>query len=232
MESISSKLKRKFIHLKPEVISLRKLGKSYSEIRKIYLIPKSTLSDWLKDIKMDPKIETELEKRAYEKLKEESKKKRERALKLREAIINKAKQKIKKIDKRDLLLIATALYWAEGNIKNKNRFQFGNSNPSMIKLMMRCLKEVCNIPEERIKARVHIYPGMNYSKVINFWLKITKLPKENFYPPQIQVSKASKGKRAKNTLPYGTLHLTVGSTELACKVKGWIQGICENALRE
>jgi hypothetical protein len=232
MNNSGLKLKRKFIHLKPEVITLRRSGRSYSEIRKIYPVPKSTLSDWLKNIKMDPEIKSELEKRAYEKLREEAKKKREKTLKLREAIINKAKQKIKKIDKKDLLLIATALYWAEGNIKNKNRFQFGNSNPSMIKLMMRFLREVCNIPEERIKARAHIYPGMNYSKVISFWSKITKLPKENFYPPQIQVSKASKGKRAKNTLPCGTLHLTVSSTELACKVKGWIQGICENVLRE
>jgi hypothetical protein len=226
------KLRRKFIHLKPEVIILRKSGRSYREIRNIYPIPKSTLSDWLKDIKIDPKIKTELEKRASEKLKEEAKKKKEKALKLREAIMDKAKQKIKKIGKKDLLLIGTALYWAEGNIKHKNRFQFGNSDPSIIKLMVKFLREVCNIPMERIKARVHIYPEMNYSKIINFWSRITKLPKKNFYSPQIQVSKASKGKRAKNTLPYGTLHLTVNNTELACKVKGWIQGICENILRE
>ena len=92
---------------------------------------------------------------------------------------------------------------------------------------MRFLREICNIPDSKITARIHLYPEINYQKTLNFWRKITKLPKKNFKPPQIQVSRASKGKRPKNTLPYGTLHLTVNSTELTCKVKGWIRGISE-----
>ena len=37
-------------------ISLRKQGKSYNEISKILNAPKSTLSGWLRDVKMPPKI--------------------------------------------------------------------------------------------------------------------------------------------------------------------------------
>lgn len=147
------------------------------------------------------------------------------AAKIREEYKEKASKEIKKISKKDLKFIGTALYWAEGNIKNRNRLQFSNSNSLMIKVIMRFFREICNILNDKIGARIHIYPGINYKKALNFWSQIIKLPKSNFYLPQIQVSHASKGKRSRDTLPYGTLHLTVCNTELACRVKGWIQGI-------
>jgi len=93
--------------------------------------------------------------------------------------------------------------------------------------MMKFFREICHIPDEKIKALVHIYPGLNYKKVLTFWTKIAKLPKKNFYKPQTQISRASKRKRDRNTLPYGTLHLTAGNTLITSQVKGWIQGILE-----
>jgi len=87
---------------------------------------------------------------------------------------------------------------------------------------MRFFREICNILDEKIKTRIHLYPGINQQKATNYWRKITGLPKENFHPPQIQISRASKGKRPRNTLSYGTLHLTMNNTEMTCKVKGWI----------
>jgi hypothetical protein len=223
----SSKIKQKFRHLKPRVITFRKSGKTYNEIRRIYNIPKSTLSYWLKKVRISTRIKSEMQRKWEERNKVLAKIRSEEAAKIREEYKEKAAKEIKNISKKSLRFIGTALYWAEGNIKNRNRLQFGNSNPLMIRVAMRFLREVCNIPKAKIKARVHIYPGMNYRKVLNFWSQITKLPKSNFLPPQIQASRASKGKRPRNTLPYGTLHLTISNTELACKVKGWIKGISD-----
>jgi len=95
---------------------------------------------------------------------------------------------------------------------------------------MRFFREICNIPDKNIKARVHLYPGMDQQKTIDYWKKITALSKNNFNKPQIQVSRASKRIRPRNTLPYGTLHLTAGNTENACIVKGWLRGIAENLI--
>jgi hypothetical protein len=231
MNNSGLKLKRKFIHLKPKVITLRKSGRSYSEIRKIYPIPKSTLSDWLKDIKIDQSIKTELEKRAYEKLKEEAKKKRERASRLRQAIEEQSKKEIKEIIDEELKLIGSALFWAEGGKRERQHLRFANSDPELIKVFLKFCRKVCKIPEEKIKARIHLYPGMDVQKATSFWSAVTGIPPENFYKPQIQVSRASKRKRGRK-LPFGTLHLICGNTETFCKVKGWIQGICENILRE
>lgn len=231
MDTTGSKIKKRFTHLKPKVIALRKLAKTYSEIRAIYPIPKSTLCDWLANLKLSPKIKAKIEKRAYKNWMESNRRnakiRAEKAAKLREHYKNKGVKEIKKVTKKDLKYIGTALYWAEGSMKNRNSLRFGNSNPLMIKVMMEFFREICNVPDEKIKAKIHLHPGINERKATNYWAKITNLPRTNFHPPQIQVSKASKGKRPRNTLPYGTLHLTISNTELTCRVKGWIQGISE-----
>jgi len=151
----------------------------------------------------------------------------EEAARIREQFMEKASKEIKSLSKNDLKLVGAALYWAEGNTKNKNRIQFVNSNPLMIRVIMRFFQQTCNIPKDKIKARIHIHSGTNYRKTFNFWSRITKLPKRNFYLPQTQISSASKFKRLKNTLPYGTINLTISNTELTSRVKGWIQGISE-----
>jgi len=217
------------------IIALRKQGRTYGEIEKTLKLPKSTVAWWLRNVRISKVLQKQILERSREKWRKNiqtynqfySKIRSQKATKIRDEYKKRAAKEIKKLSRKDLKLIGAALYWAEGNIKNKNRLQFGNSNPLMIKTVMRFFRDICNIPDERITARVHIYPGIDYQKVLNFWSKLTKLSKKNFKGPQIQVSRASRSKRPRNTLPYGTLHLTVNNTELACKVKGWIEGISE-----
>lgn len=213
-------------NLRSLIIHLRKSGKTYSEIRAIYSVPKGTLSYWLKDVIIPEKERMRMQKRAYEKWKKGNKIFIERGIaeakKIRDNAKRKAAEEIKNID---LKQIGSALFWAEGGKKQRNHIRFCNSDPEIIKIMMRFLREICHITDGKIKARAHIYPQMNYQKIIKFWSKTTGLPKKNFYTPQFQISRASKKKKQFNTLPYGTLHLTAGNTESACRVKGWIQGI-------
>ena len=224
-----------YLNKKSKAIKLRKKGQSYKEVADTLRISKSTAYFWTKKIKLSISAQKRIKRKIKEALgkgliaynKVYSKIRSREAAKIREGFKEKASKEIKKISKKDIKLIGTALYWAEGNTKNRNRLQFSNSNPLMIKVAMRFFREICNIPDKRIKVRAHIYPGINYRNALNFWSRITKLPKNNFYYPQTQISKSSKGKRLKNTLPYGTIHLTVTNTEITCRVKGWIRGIAE-----
>ena len=217
------------------IISLRKKGKTYSEIANALKIPKSTVAWWLRDIKISKSLEKLILEKSRKKWRRNitvynnyyGKIRSQEAAKIREEIENKASKEIKNLSKKDLRLIGCALYWAEGNKKFRWALRFGNSDPLMIKIIMRFLREICNIPDEKIKARVHLYPQMNQQKTINYWKKITGLSKKNFKKSQIQVSRASKDKRPRNTLPFGTLHLTAGNTEITCRVKGWIRSISE-----
>lgn len=218
---------------------MRKKGRSYTEIADALMISKSTAYDWTKRIKLSKTSWARIEKktkeafgrglatynRVYGKIRSEE------AAKIRDAIEEKSFKEIKTLSFNDLKIIGSALYWAEGGTKNRNRLQFSNCNPFMIKVAMQFFRKVCGTSDNKIKAIIHIYPGINYRKALNFWYQITKLSKNNFYPPQIQISKASKKKRPRSTLPYGTLHLYILDTKLACKVKGWIRGIAENLMR-
>jgi len=220
-----------YLNKKFRALRLRKQGQSYWEVAKILKISKSTAYDWTRRVKLSKTANERIQKKikkalvAYGRI--YGRIRSQKAARIREEYKEKASKEIKKISKKDLQLIGSALYWAEGNTKNRNRLQFSNSNPLMIKVAMRFFREICNIPNDKIGARIHIYPSVTYRKALSFWSQITKLPKSNFYPPQIQISRASKGKRPRNTLPCGTLHLTVSNTKLVCRVKGWIRGISE-----
>lgn len=212
-------------------IKLRKKKKSYNEISKLLGIPKSTLHYWFRGKTWSEKIKKDLIRKAQKSTQNNliayRKIRAQEAARIREQYKKKASKEIKRLSKKNLKLIGSSLYWAEGANKNRNSLRFSNSDPFMIKIMMKFFREICNVPNEKIKARIHLYPGMSQKGATSYWRKITVLHRENFLKTQTQVSRASKGKRQKNTLPHGTLHLSVNSTELTCKVKGWIRGISE-----
>jgi len=218
------------------IINLRKKGRTYTEIANTLKIPKSTVAWWLRGgVKIPKSLEKQMLERSRKKWKRNidrfnkiyGKIRSEEAAKIREGYKEKAAKEIKILSKKDLKLIGSALYWAEGGTKNRNSLRFANSNSMMIKTTLKFFREILDIPNEKIKARIHLYPHINRRGATNYWARITRLPKKNFQKPQVQISRASKGRRSRNTLPYGTLHLTVCSTELTCRVKGWIRGISE-----
>lgn len=222
---------RQFSHLKKLLIALRKQGKTYSEIREAYPVSKGTISFWLKDVKIPEANKRRMERRSYRKWKMANetfiKERIEKASKIRQGFEDKAKSEIKHLTPYSLKLIGVALYWAEGGKTKRGFLRFVNPDPMIIKLMMRFFREICGMPNEKIKGRIHIYPQMNYEQILTFWSELTQLPAKNFYRPQTQTSKSSKGRRSKKNLPYGTLHLSVFNTPTVSKVMGWIKGISE-----
>jgi transcriptional regulator with XRE-family HTH domain len=213
---------------------LRVKGKSYNEISDILKIPKSTVAWWLRDFKLPGNVKKEILNRAREKWSKNmndfnsinAKIRSEKAAKIRKEHENKGTKQIRKISAKELKLIGSVLYWAEGS-NHRNSFRFANSDPKMIVVMIEFMRKICKIPNEKIKARIHLYPQIDENQAINYWKKITGLPRCNFQKSQLQISKASKGKRSNQKLPNGTLHLTVCNTEVVCLSKGWIKGIYE-----
>jgi len=231
----SVRLIKKYSNKKLRAARLRRRGKTYGEIAQNIKISKSTAYDWTRQIKLSKNARIKIERKlkeafrkgftAYNKM--YGKIRSYEAAKIRRNIEEKSSKEIKRLSLNDLKLIGSALYWAEGNKKHRWHLRFGNSDPEIVRVIMQFFREVCKIPNKKIRARIHVYPGIVQKKALNFWSRITKLPKRNFYKPQMQISRASKNKRAKNTLPYGTLHLVAGNTEITSMVKGWIQGISE-----
>ena len=136
------------------------------------------------------------------------------------------------LSKYELLLIGTALYWAEGYRKqDKNRspyISFVNSDPGMAKLFLRFVCEIIKVSEARLYVTVRIYQNTNKEDTIRFWSQITDIPKDRFHVTR-QISQASKRKRSCNSLPYGTLKLDVWGRQNFFRIKGWIDGLIKQS---
>ena len=153
---------------------------------------------------------------------------RDRSLKIRgeELLIQKMfAQNVPKIDAAALFWIGLALYWAEGAKTERWRAVFYNSDPSINKAIMRFFREICGISDEEVRIQLILHDNINTEDAISFWSKELSLPIVNFFKPSYVVSRASKRKRPRNRLPYGTVQISVKGKSIANKIKGWLLGI-------
>ena len=214
---------------KNKAILLRRQGKSYNEITKILDVPKSTLSLWLRKVGMPKNIEKKLwnktRKNWAENITKFNKERAKIAQEKAQQIQNLASKNIGKISKRELFLVGIAFYWAEGHKKSRWCLDFTNSDPIMIRIMMRFFREILKIKEEKFFATAQIHPNITSEKAINYWSKITKISKKQFRKTYTRITPTSKRKRAFNTLPYGTLRVSISDMVVTNKMKGWISGL-------
>ena len=214
---------------KIKAIDLRKQKKTYREISQILGIPKSTLSSWFKRIPWSRKLKDRLSYKnsisQKDRLAYYSRLRAEEAQRRRNLILEKARKEIKNLSLEDLKLIGAALYWAEGRKNNKWCLLFVNSDPAMITLMMKFFREVCRIPEGKLSMKIQIHPNISENRAKKFWAEIVGIASKKFTKTLYQVSRASKGKRNKKSLPYGTCRITISDTRLTNQVYGWIQGL-------
>ncbi|MFH1440968.1 MAG: hypothetical protein ABIH18_02860 [Candidatus Omnitrophota bacterium] len=206
--------------------SLRTEGLSYKEIRSKapFLISKSTVSQWCKDIEL-----TELQKERLNRLFKDgsyrgrllgSKSTQLKRAKEIEEIKEKAALEASSLNKNEFKIAGLMLYWAEGNKKNK--VGLSNSDPELIRFMMRWFREVCHITDERYKPHLNIHSGQDDNQIKDCWSKIINIPVSQFGKSYIK--KEGTGHR-KNILYNGTIRIDICDKNLLYKILGWIQGI-------
>lgn len=216
---------------KNEAIKLRKIGKSYSQISVKLGIGKSTLSYWLKDIKISRQAKEKLDSRCNagtRALIKRNKKQTIIAEKKAEIIKNKARKEVVDLLSNNLFLIGLSLYWAEGYKKGAygskwKCVDFTNSDPEMIKIMMNFFRVICRVNNEKFKIQLIAHKNININNSIKFWSNITGVSRDQFIktsPP----NSLSRNKRKVNILKYGTIHIRIYNVELFYTIIGWIEG--------
>lgn len=229
-------------HMHPkyqEVIKLRLKGKSYREIAKMVGVSKNSVSRWCKNLKLPLVAQKILEKKSNyprEMFAKYNRLKAERVRKENKKIRKVAASEIHPLSKYELCLVGAALYWGEGYKKvdrdPNHGICFVNSDPEMVKIFLRLLREIIQVPEEKILVNIRIHPNIDERKAINFWAKVTGIPREHFSISE-QISRLSQGKRPKNSLPYGTLKLDAYTRQKFQQIKGWIDGLIrQNSLKK
>ncbi|MEK7161472.1 MAG: hypothetical protein AAB729_02155 [Patescibacteria group bacterium] len=219
-------------------LKYRLQGRSYNEITKLLGVPKSTLSGWFYGLQLSEQAKNRLSARVYEgSLKGLIKKNKQQtllAMAKAKNTRNKASKKIGKLSKKELLILGAGLYWGEGYkrpiIKNGKARSYhpvslSNSDPALISVFLRFLREICEVEENKIRAGLRIFQHQNAEELLQFWSKLTKIPKERFEKFYYGISKSSLGKRPFNILPFGTIQIRVNDTSLYHKIMGWIEGL-------
>jgi hypothetical protein len=217
--------------IKAEVRRLRREGYTFKEIKeKFPFLAKSTISNWTKDILLTP----DQQKRILEKLlkgrlrfTEYNKQRHFNAIKKSQRIISEARKEIGKLTKRDLKLVGTALYWAEGYKKGKDQIEFTNSDPKIIVLMMRFFREILKVREDKFRLSLILHPGLNEEEIKEFWSSLTGIPISQFNKSYIKTPKSST-RKMHNPLYKGTLKIRISDTEKLHRLKGFIEGLSEN----
>jgi hypothetical protein len=209
--------------------ALRKQGKSINQIVAEAGLSKASVSVWVRDIVLTKSQKSKItergrsvesvEKRRLSRLSNEYKKTR--------AVIDIAKLDITSISIKELKIIGAMIYLGEGG-KTHGKACVANSDPLVIKMMMKFFREVCHVPEKKFYGHIHTFDNADVEKTEKYWSQITKIPRKQFYKTYIKQSTASLHKR--KTLPYGTCDIGVCDTKLFLTIMGWIEKIKELVL--
>lgn len=200
-------------------IKLRKDGLSYGEIMQQIPVAKSSLSLWLKSVRLKP----EHRKRLYTKhimfLSRGAQSQKERRAREVQDILKKAESEISlPLPRVARQLLGAALYWAEGS--KKGVCEVTNSDPYLIAFMVKWFESIFDISPKTLKIRLSIYPQQDESKLKKFWSQITGIPVKNF--GKSFVKPPNKGYK-KNNLYFGTAQIYVPkSVDNKHKIFGWL----------
>lgn len=125
---------------------------------------------------------------------------------------------------RPLHIAGCMLYWAEGS-KMRNSVQFVNSDPYMVRLFSRFLRQCYQVPDEAFRVDCNLFADhvAKQREIEQFWLDTLELPLPCLRKSKVNVYSKYSQKKRKNKLPYGTVRVCVHSTELVQQIYGAIQ---------
>jgi hypothetical protein len=167
-------------------LELRKIGWSYSAIKRELGIAKSTASAWLNKY---PLSREQLDKLQFhnehriERFRTTMAKKKQ---KLFDDEVEVQRKMIGKLTEKELYLSGLALYWGEGGKTQYSSMTFANTDPRMIRFFLEWLRRAICYPVGHIKIKLHLYKDMNIDDETKYWSQITGFGEDHFAKPYIK----------------------------------------------
>jgi hypothetical protein len=134
------------------------------------------------------------------------------------------------VNKKELKLAGVCLYLCEGtklrrDPRYKNTFiyaiEFTNTNPAVISIFSRFLRDILQVPPLKLRGQVFSYPDLIAENLVNFWSGISGIPVEQFQKVIILKAKVSKFKPSQ----YGTFKIRCSSKEKFLELQSYIDEI-------
>lgn len=118
-----------------------------------------------------------------------------------------------------LFLAGLMLYWGEGDKVIKNGFvRIANSDPEIIRIFYSFLRDILQLPVEKIFIKLIIYPELNDRSIRRFWSRLLNIPLSQF-----KKTVTIQGRHPEKRLSYGIAYVEVISRELKEKIFTWIK---------
>jgi transcriptional regulator with XRE-family HTH domain len=199
-------------------------GASIKEIARRVGVSVSSVSIWVRDIDLTDRQEAvlRLRNRMYDGQK-------------RGTAISRANRRAERVAaqeegraaarKREPLHVAGCmLYWAEGS-KERNQLRFSNSDPAMIRLFAKFLRECFRIGPNEIRLTCNLFAdhAARQREIEEFWLRTAGLPTSSLCKSTVNVYSRHSARKRLNKLPYGTCRITVSRTRITQHIFGAIQ---------
>ena len=159
-----------------KAVKLRRKGLIYKEIGERLFVSKSSLSLWLRNIPYIP-TEKSRQRRKIASINAGQvlhQRKLERIAKIKAE----ARLEIPNIKPKVLKLLGIMAYWTEGSKAQDDSVCFTNTDSKFIKFVLKWLREICTVPEEKLRFHLRIHPGTSREKAEAYWSRVTGIPKK------------------------------------------------------
>jgi hypothetical protein len=137
----------------------------------------------------------------------------------------KFKEKLSLKDK-ELLVAGLMLYYGEG-AKTKNTVDFANSDPRIVRIFLKFLRQICGVEEDRLRFYLYCFSDQNPQELIEFWSRDLKASKASFTKPYVREVYRNLHRR----MPYGVLHVRYSDLRLLKRILDLSLKMSENLLK-
>lgn len=218
---------------KLEARKLRRSGESIKVIAKKINASVGSVSSWCRDIDLVQEQVNRLKDRVINSSYGKRLAYINKIKLLTNSKINNLKQEgikeIGKLNKREIFLIGTALYWGEG-FKKDHQVGLASSDIGIAKFYLKWLKICFNLKNKDLILRVTLNSSYKnkVKEIEEFWSKELKIPIDQFSKPFFQ--KTIWKKEYENKDQYkGVIRIKVRkSIDLLRKIYGYIEGLNQN----
>lgn len=217
------------VYEKKQAIILRKQGLAIGEIASKLNVSKSSVSYWVRDIRLtkEQRLKLNANGHSVEAIEKRRLARLANTQIRRNAVAKAATEEAFLLTTVPLWCVGVSLYWGEGG-KTQNTVRIANSDPDVIVTMMRFFREVCLVSEKKFHGHVHTFAHCNVNKAENYWSRISGISRDKFFKTYKKQSSSSKNKR--NTLPYGTFQIYVHDSDFFFRMMAWIEYLKQNKI--
>ena len=120
-------------------------------------------------------------------------------------------------EEEKLRIAGIMLYWAEGG-KGRHTIDFTNSDPEMIRIFLKFMRQICGVSEERLRVFLYAYSNQNIDQLKEYWHKITAISLSQFTKPYIRNGNSNLRDRQ---MPHGLIHIRYNDKRLLELILGW-----------